>query len=329
MNRASGFSTGLDNAWSNVATFIPKFIVFLIILVIGYFVAKLIAKVLTKVLQKVGFDDLVERGGVKKALENSEYDAAGILGKVVFYAIMLFVLSSAFGVFGTNPISDYLTVVIAYLPLVFVAILIVVIASAVAAAVKGLLQNSLGELSYGKLLANVASGLILAFGIIAALNQLHIATNVVNGILYATLAAAVGVIVVAVGGGGIKTMSQRWESVAAKYDEEKPRIAEAARTAPSVKEQASQAKDAGRQYAQQTAGGPRQRPRQRLRLLDARPVGRRATADGQTQTSPPYTPPNYAPPQSGYPTQAGLPPQPGYPQQPGYPPNDPYSGLGR
>ena len=206
---AINYGTGFSSAWSNVATFIPKFIVFLIILVIGYFVAKLIAKVLTKVLQKVGFDDLVERGGVKKALENSEYDAAGILGKVVFYAIMLFVLSSAFGVFGTNPISDYLTVVIAYLPLVFVAILIVVIASAVAAAVKGLLQNSLGELSYGKLLANVASGLILAFGIIAALNQLHIATDVVNGILYATLAAAVGVIVVAVGGGGIKTMSQR------------------------------------------------------------------------------------------------------------------------
>ncbi|MGI8416451.1 MAG: mechanosensitive ion channel family protein [Nakamurella sp.] len=250
------FKSGLSNAWSNIATFLPKFVVFLLILIIGYFVAKLIAKVLTKVLQKVGFDGLVERGGVKRALAKSEYDAAGILSKTVFYAIMLFVLSTAFGVFGTNPISSYLHAVIAYLPLVFVAILIVIIAAAVAAAVKKLIQNTMGSLSYGKVLANVASGLILAFGLIAALDQLHIATNVVNGVLYATLAAAVGVIVVAVGGGGIKTMSQRWESVAAKYDEEKPKIAEAAKNAPSVKDQAQQAKH----QMQQSGGSGNRRP---------------------------------------------------------------------
>jgi hypothetical protein len=52
--------------------------------------------------------------------------------------------------------------------------------------------------------------LILAIGVIAALDQLHIAAAVVNAILYAVLAALVGIAVVAVGGGGIKTMAQRW-----------------------------------------------------------------------------------------------------------------------
>ena len=92
------------------------------------------------------------------------------------------------------------------------------------------------------------SVVILALGGIAALGQLHVAENVVNAVLYATLAAIVGVVIVAVGGGGIKTMSQRWENAAASYDAEKPRIAEAARNAPSVKQQAQQAK----QQAQQT-----------------------------------------------------------------------------
>ena len=95
----------------------------------------------------------------------------------------------------------------------------------------------------------MASGFILAFGVIAALNQLHIATNVVNAVLYATLAALVGVVIVAVGGGGIKTMSSRWESVATKYDEEKPKIVEASRNAPSMKDQAQQAKNAAQQKA--------------------------------------------------------------------------------
>ena len=244
MARSIDFQSGWSSAWGNVATFLPKLVIFLIILVVGYVIAKAIAKVLTKVLQRVGFDNLVERGGVKKALQSSQYDAAGILAKIVFYAVMLFVLSTAFGVFGPNPISTYLTAVIAYLPLVFVAILIVVFASAVAAAVKALIENSLGGLSYGKVLANAGSGLILAFGIIAALNQLHIAANVVNAVMYAALAAAVGIAIVAVGGGGIKTMSARWEAMAGTYAQEKPNIAAQVRQAPPMKAQARQAKDA-------------------------------------------------------------------------------------
>jgi len=244
VNSAIDYKTGLDNAFSNVATFVPKLVAFLVILVIGYFVAKAIVKILTKVLQRLGFDRLVERGGVKKALERSQYDAAGLLARVVYYAIMLFVLSTAFGVFGTNPISDYLRAVIAYLPLVFVAIVIVVIGAAVAAAAKTLIQGSLGGLSYGKTLANAASTVIIALFLVAALNQLRIATNVVNALLYAALVAVVGIVIVAVGGGGIKTMSTRWEQAAARYDEEKPKLQQQLRQAPSVAEQAAQAAQA-------------------------------------------------------------------------------------
>ena len=99
---------GVSDAWSNVAAFVPKFAVFLLILIVGYLIAKAIAKILSKVLTRVGFDRLVERGGVKRALDRSSYDASGFLAKIVYYAIMLFVLSTAFGVFGSNPISDYL-----------------------------------------------------------------------------------------------------------------------------------------------------------------------------------------------------------------------------
>lgn len=238
MVEAITYRTGVENAWSNIATFIPKLILFLVILVIGLLIAKALQKIVARVLQRAGFDRVVERGGVARALSRTEYDAAGILARIVYWAVVLFTLSTAFGVFGPNPISDYLHAVIAYLPLVFVAIVIVIIAAAIAAAAKLLIQTTLGELSYARVLANVASGLILALGIIAALDQLHIATNVVNAVLYAALAAAVGVIVVAVGGGGIHAMSQRWDNVMAKYDMEKPRIQQAAASAPSARDQA-------------------------------------------------------------------------------------------
>jgi Conserved TM helix len=268
------WGSGFSSAWSNVATFIPKFVVFLIILIVGYIVAKAVAKILSAVLTRVGFDRLVERGGVKTALDRSKYDASDILAKIVYYAIMLFVLSTAFGVFGSNPVSSYLHAVVAYLPLIFVAIVIVIIAAAIAAGAKSLIENSLGGLSYARVLGNLASGFILAIGIIAALDQLHIAANVVNAILYAALAALVGIAIVAIGGGGIKTMSQRWEAVADRYDAEKPRIAAAASNAPSLRDQARQAMpgDGSTHHGGATATGT-QPAADPYRRLDDGPAG--------------------------------------------------------
>lgn len=221
-------SQSFRDVLDTVIQFLPKLVAFLLILVIGFIIAKVLQKVINKVLERVGFDHAVERGGVKKALEKSKYDASDILAKLVFYAVMLFVLSTAFGVFGPNPISTYLTAVIGYLPKVFVAILILVIASAIAAGVKLLLEGTLGALSYGKVLANAASIVIIALGVIAALDQLQIAQNVVNAVLYASLAAIVGVVIVAVGGGGIVPMRQRWETTLAKVENEAPRAKQVA-----------------------------------------------------------------------------------------------------
>lgn len=241
---------GVEDAWSDIASFIPKLIGFLIILIIGYFIAKLIAKAVGAILERVGFDKAVERGGVKKALDKSEFDASDIVGKIVFYALFLIVLTMAFGVFGDNPISDMLEGVIGYLPKVLAAILIIVIASAIGAAVREMLDASLSGLSYGKALANGVGAAILVVGIFMALNQLQIAPAIVSGLFYALLAIIVGVTVIAVGGGGVGPMRKRWENALVKYDEEKPKIQEASQGAKErieqrAKERAEQAKPNG------------------------------------------------------------------------------------
>jgi hypothetical protein len=218
------WNNGIEHAWTSVATFVPKFLGFLVILVLGYVIAKAIAKAVDAVLERVGFDRAVERGGIRAALAKSKYDASDIVAKIVFYGLMLFVLQLAFGIFGANPVSDLITGVIAFLPKLFAAIVIVVVASAIAAAVKDLVGNALGGLSYGKMLANVASVSILVIGAFMALNQIQIAPAIVNGLFYGLLAVIVGSAIIAIGGGGIQPMRQRWEHVLAKVDEEGPRM---------------------------------------------------------------------------------------------------------
>lgn len=220
---------GWEEAWTSVATFLPKLLGFLAILIIGYFVAKAIEKILDRVLEGVGFDRMVERGGIRRALEGSRYDASGILSRIVFYAAFLFVLQLAFGVFGPNPVSDLISAIVAYLPRLFVGILIVVVTAFVATAVREVIRAALGGLPYGQVVAAAATVLIWVLGLSAALNQLQIAPAVVNGLLYALLALLVGIGIVAIGGGGIRPMEERWRRALNRVDEEAPRVREEAR----------------------------------------------------------------------------------------------------
>ena len=232
----------LGNGLATVATFVPKLALFLVILLIGWLVAKALDKGVDKLLEKVGFDRAVERGGIKKALAKSQYDASAIVGKLVYYTLMLFVLQLAFGVFGPNPISDLLTSIIAFLPKIIVAIVILVIAFAIAAAVRELITNTLGGLSYGKILANIAAVFIIGLGVIAALNQINVALTVTLPVLISVLATIGGILIVGVGGGLIKPMQSRWEGLLATMAEETENIKQEADRAPSVKQQARTAK---------------------------------------------------------------------------------------
>jgi hypothetical protein len=215
---AIDFESGLTEAWERIATFIPKLLGFLVILIIGYFVAKLVAKVVDGLLERIGFDRWVERGALKTALDRSKFDASDILSVVAFWAVFLISLQLAFGVFGPNPVSDLIQGIIAYLPNLFAAVVILVIVAALAKVVTDLLTAALGEVSGGEWIARAAGMAILVIGVFAALNQLQIAPAIVNGLFYALLAIIVGVAIVAFGGGGIQTARGYWERVGQRAD---------------------------------------------------------------------------------------------------------------
>ncbi|MDQ1641272.1 MAG: hypothetical protein QOJ90_623 [Actinomycetota bacterium] len=248
---AVDYGRGVSDAWASIALFIPKLLFFAIVLVVGYFLAKVLAKVVDRVLERVGFDRAVERGGVKQAMARSQYDASDIVAKLVKYTVMLFTLVIAFNVFGPNPISNLLQQVIAFLPNLIVAIVIVVVAAAIAKVVKDLVSNTLGGLSYGNVVANIASVFILFLGVVAALNQIGVATTVTTPILITILATVGGVIVVGAGGGLIRPMQSRWERWLNTAERESENVKAQVRTAPSMREQAGQLKDQYKdQYAQ-------------------------------------------------------------------------------
>jgi hypothetical protein len=233
-------TSAVGDALRSVALFVPKFVAFLAILVIGWLVARALRAVVTKVLNRVGFDRWVERGGIKAALARSKYDATDIVARLVYYAVLLFTLQLAFGVWGPNPVSDLIKGIVAWLPKALVAIIIVVVAAAIASAVRDIVSNALGGLTYGRTLANAASWFIIGIGVIAALNQIGVATAVTTPILIAVLATIAGILIVGIGGGLVRPMQQRWEGWLDRAGAESATIAERARAYSSERESAAE-----------------------------------------------------------------------------------------
>jgi hypothetical protein len=231
MPLAVDFQGGVTSAWSNVVTFVPKLAAALLIVLVGYLVARVAASVLNKVLERVGFDRAVERGGLKQALARSKYDPSDVIAKLAFWLTFLVTLQVAFGVFGPNPVSDLLSGLIAYLPNVLVAIVVIVVAAAVAKAATDLLSGLLSGVSGGQVMANGAGVAVLVLGVFAALDQLQVAPRIVTGLWYAILAVVVGSAVVAVGGGGIRTMQRYWERATTTAEQRAPELRQQAQHA--------------------------------------------------------------------------------------------------
>lgn len=213
-------STSFQNLLDTVFHSIPKILVFLLILVVGWVVAKVLARIVDMILRRIKFDHFVERGVVGQALTRSHTDATTLIAKIVYYAILLIALQMAFGVWGPNPISTMLNAIVGWLPKAIVAIIIIVIASAIAKVVKDLINGAIGGLSYGPFLASVASIIIIALGAIAALNQVGIANSVTEPVLLTVLFTCGAVVAIGVGGGLVKPMQDRWERMLSAAERE-------------------------------------------------------------------------------------------------------------
>lgn len=176
--------TSFATALALVFAFIPKLIGFLIILLIGWFVAKALGRIVTSLLRKVGFDNFSNRIGLNRFDQRMgvHLDAAGILGQIVFWFIFLIFLVPAVESLGITSATVILNQFIAYIPSVFVAILILFLGALLATVVADIVRGLTATAGIGNpnIFAAVARWAILLFAIFMALSQLGIAPAIVE-----------------------------------------------------------------------------------------------------------------------------------------------------
>jgi len=188
-----------------------KILIALVILVIGRWIIGLIKKWVVRLLETEAASSVFEKAGVKGALAPSGRSAAGLVGTILGAMLLVVLWLIVATVLEVDPIVALLERLIAVIPLIAVAVILVIIAAAVGSFVADLVQPyaSQRQISW---LPSAVRILILLFGVLAALDLLEIsfAEDIVK-IFTAGLGIAFAV---AFGVGGIDTAKQWWNKYA-------------------------------------------------------------------------------------------------------------------
>jgi small-conductance mechanosensitive channel len=165
----------LRNALDVFLSYIPQLIGAIIILIVGYIVARILQAVVSRVLQAIGFDNWMERGGIKQFLDRAQTreTPATVLGKLIFWFVFIIVITMAADALGIQQVSQVLAQLIAYIPSIIAAILILVLAALLANFLASIVRGATGS----DLLSNIARYAIIVYAAFAAITELGIAVQ--------------------------------------------------------------------------------------------------------------------------------------------------------
>ena len=152
--------------------YLPNIVAAAVILLVGWFVAGIVRGIVTNLLAAAGLDRLADRVGLAQAGMQRPSDLVGLL---VYVLILLPVLTAALNALGldavTRPVSDVLATLLAAIPHILAAALVLVIAYVVGRLVANLVAGLLSGIGFDRLPARLGlTGLATAPGASAAVS---------------------------------------------------------------------------------------------------------------------------------------------------------------
>lgn len=205
-NDGGGFDAlqSLQSGFTQLISYLPQLIGALLVLLIGYIIAKILDKAVTKLLQKARLDERLKSNAGGRYVEQASPGGSPsrLVGGVLFWVIMIFVISSAASILAIPAITNFVNLAVGYLPNVIAALLIFIVAAAVAGAVGALAHRTMGDTPTGRIVRAAAPVLIMAIAVFMILTQLGIAPVIVTATYIALIGATALAAALAFGLGG-------------------------------------------------------------------------------------------------------------------------------
>ncbi len=195
----------LNNALFAVTNFIPKLVAGAIILLIGIVIASILKQIALEIFKAVRFESLLKKYDVPEG--QKELNWSNVLAEIVrWFVIIVFLIPTA-DVWGLPQIVVVLNTFLFYLPNVFVAAIIALVGFVFGKlahdVVLGFTRGISPDTARG--IASVAHWAVNVFVILAVLNQLGVASDLIKILFtgFVAMLAIAGGIAFGLGGQGV------------------------------------------------------------------------------------------------------------------------------
>lgn len=182
-----GISTPAIAMLNDVLTMIPNIAVGILLVLIGLWLGKWVKKFVVDVLKRVGFDSYFKGMGIgSKSARPNTLSFSELVGYIVQIFVVLLFVAEALNVVKLDFFVDLARGVVAYIPHVVAALVII----GVGLWLGGLAKKVLGSVLQGEssqVLASIAQYAIIIIAAFMALDQLGVAPAIVNAAFILTL----------------------------------------------------------------------------------------------------------------------------------------------
>lgn len=210
------FINSVNSSLLAVANFVPKFVVGAIILLIGIIFASILKQIILEIFAAIRFESFLKKYGVPEAKD--EFKWSNLLAEVLRWCIIIMSLILTAEVWGLPQVITILNALLLYLPNVVIAVIIALVGFVFARLSYDIILASTRGISpdTAKTIASVARWSIIVFVILAVLNQLGVASDLIR-ILFTGFVAMIAIAGgIAFGLGGQKAASEIIESIRKK-----------------------------------------------------------------------------------------------------------------
>lgn len=189
---------------------LPNLVIAVVLLFVGLVVAKVIRSVLTGTFKKIKLDDLFEKMGLTEIFSKIGLKAgpSSTIPKILYWLILLVFVRVAADKAGIQEVSALLDQIMAFLPKVLTASIILLVGFIVADLIQNAAFRSLDNigLEYAGSLSRILFGFIFVLVLTVAFSQLGIETELLNSSVKIILAGLSLALALALGL-GLKTLA--------------------------------------------------------------------------------------------------------------------------
>ena len=226
------FRASLAGALNTFLSAIPRIIGFAVVLIVGWIISSLLARGMEALLHAIKFNDLARRSGFADFVQKMGVrdDSSGVIANIVKWFVRLITLVVAFDTLGLPAVSNVLQQLLLWLPNLVVALVVLVIGGLAANGLSQLVRGSTAQAGFSnpEILATVTKVAVWGFAIVVAVNQLGIATTLINTLLIGLVGAFSIAFGLAFGLGGRDRAAQVLDRMASQAQRAAPKLERAA-----------------------------------------------------------------------------------------------------